>query len=402
MRLNAAAPAEGSNDVIGHPRTACVIGAGIGGLAAAVALVGQGWTVRVFERGGGPRTSGGGIGLTPNGLHALNRLGVGDRIRSVSVPQLAGGVRTPSGRWLARSDLTFVQRRYGEGIRALRRTELTAALAAALPAGTLRFGVDARLRWPGGPAELAVVDAAGESVSVALVVAADGIRSAARSVLYPDHPGLRHCGITSWRAVAPADGLAVVPAETWGAGHRFSVLPLPGGEVHFSALARIRDGRSGWGVPAEFARWHHPIPELLARVAAAELFRDGIEELVRPVAALTTGRVALVGDAGHPMTPNVGSANLALEDAVVLGHEVGSATAWPGLRAGLCHYDQQRRPRTSRLAVLSRRAGRAAELSGPGAVAVRNAAVRIGGLLPEAVSRRSLDLIAGWRPPGRD
>ncbi len=375
-----------------------VVGAGIAGLACALALRAAGLPVRVLERAPAPRARGGGIGLTPNGMHALHRLGVGDAVCALSAVQGEGGVRTPSGRWLARSDLGFVHRRYGEHVRALLRRDLTAVLAAALPPGTVEYGSAAELLAPGGAGGPALLLVGDQVVRADLVVAADGVRSAVRAALHPGHPGLRDCGAVSWRTVVPAGDLGPEPAETWGAGLRLSILPLPGGLAHFSALA-TDPARGELDLAALFGHWHDPIPALLARGRDAEVHVDRIEELAAPLPALSTGRVVLVGDAAHPMAPNVGLANLALEDAVELAHHVGDPAEFPALRAALAEHERSRRPRVARLARISRWSGRAIEVSAPVAVAARNAGTWLGGLLPEVVSRRSMDTLVGWSPP---
>lgn len=384
-------------------RSVNVIGAGIAGLATAVALADRGWAVRVFERGPELRATGGGIGITPNGMLALDAIGVGDAVRARAVVQHEGGVRVPGGRWIARSGLRFVEERYGEPIRALPRLDLVKALADALPPGTVQFGACVEPAGAGDARTPATIRVDGTELESDVVVAADGIRSAARRALHPGHPGLRPTGSVSWRCVVPADGLALAAAETWGPGLRFSILPLPGGRVHFSALARMTGRRRAVGAeggPAPlFGRWHDPIPRLLERSAREMLFFDRIEELVCPVDSFFTGRVVLAGDAAHPMTPNVGSANLALEDAVELAHVIGPARSWDGLLAGFVAYDASRRPRTSRLSRMSRWMGRFAELSSPVAIAARNSGVWLGGFLPEAVSRRSMDAMVRWVPP---
>jgi 2-polyprenyl-6-methoxyphenol hydroxylase-like FAD-dependent oxidoreductase len=384
-------------------RTAHVIGAGIAGLATALALAGQGWTVRVFERSPDLRTTGGGIGITPNGMHALAAIGVADAVRATSVVQDEGGVRAPGGRWIARTGLRFVEERYGESIRALLRHDLATALTGALPPGTVHYGARVQPVDGGDAHHLATIRVNGTELESDVVVAADGIRSAFRAAMHPTHPGLRDTGSVSWRCVVPADGLTLSAAETWGSGLRLSILPLPGGRVHFSALARMTGRRAAVGTaggPAPlFARWHDPIPRLLERSARESLFFDRIEELVCPVNSFVAARVVLVGDAAHPMTPNVGLANLALEDAVELGHAIGPARSWAQLRAGLARYDASRRPRASRLSRVSRWMGWFAELSSPVAVAARNSSVWLGGFLPEMVSRRSMDAMAAWTPP---
>lgn len=376
-----------------------IVGAGIAGLATALALRRAGLPVRVLERAAAPRSRGGGIGLTPNGMHALHHLSVGGEVGARSVVQAEGGVRTPGGRWIARSNLGFMHRRYREHVRSLPRRDLTAVLTAALPAGTVHYGLAADVLDPGGAHGPALLRVGAEVVASDLVVAADGIRSAIRRALFPDHPGLRDCGSASWRAVVPADGLDLVPAETWGAGLRMSILPLPGDRVHFSALS-TDSARGDADLTALFGAWHDPVPDLLARAADVEVHVDRIMELPVPLPVLHAGRVVLVGDAAHPLSPNVGLANIALEDAVELAHRVGDPAGFGPLHAGLADYDRVRRPRVDRLARISRWTDRVVESRDPVAVAARNAATWFGGLLPEAVSRRSLDTLVGWAPPG--
>ena len=384
-------------------RTAHIAGAGIAGLATAAALARQGWAVRVFERSPDLRVTGGGIGITPNGMKALDAIGVGDAVRTRAVVQQEGGVRAPSGRWIAHSRLRFVEERYGESIRALPRLELVRALAGALPTGTIHFGAKVEPGGIGGLATSATIRVDGAQLEADLVIGADGIRSALRRAMHPGHSGLRHTGSASWRSVVPAGGLALVAAETWGAGLRLSILPLPDNTVHFSALAKLtgprRTAGTYDGLVRLFGQWHDPIPQMLQRAAAEELYFDEIEELIRPVDSFFAGRVVLLGDAAHPMTPNVGSANLALEDAVELAHAIAGAQSWDELRTGLAAYDASRRPRTARLSTMSRWMGRIAELSAPAAVAARNGGVWLGGFLPEAVSRRSMDAMVGWSVP---
>ncbi|CAM3874336.1 FAD-dependent monooxygenase [Kibdelosporangium persicum] len=384
-------------------RTALVAGAGIAGLAAAAALVRHGWTVQVFERGPDLRATGGGIGITPNGMQALDAIGAGDSVRARSVIQREGGVRVPSGRWIARTGLGFVEERYGESIRALLRIELVRALAEALPAGTVHYGAKVEPGRFGDQHVPASIRVNGEEIEADLVVGADGIRSALRGAMHPDHPGLRDTRSGSWRCVVPAGGLAPVAAETWGAGLRLSVLPLPGNKVHFSALARLTGRRRASGTYEDLVRlfggWHDPIPLMLARASAEQLFFDHIEELATPADTFFLGRTVLLGDAAHPMTPNVGSANLAMEDAVELGHAVAGAQSWDALRTGLVAYDASRRPRTAKLSTMSRWMGRVAEMSTPVAVTARNWGVWLGGLLPEAVSQRSMDAMVRWSVP---
>jgi 2-polyprenyl-6-methoxyphenol hydroxylase-like FAD-dependent oxidoreductase len=105
----------------------------------------------------------------------------------------------------------------------------------------------------------------------------------------------------------------------------------------------------------------------------------------------------LVGDAAHAMTPNIGAANLAIEDAVEIAAAIGSPPGDVG--AGLMRYDHRRRGRTDALRRIARRAGDVAELSAPMAVMLRNACVSLGGRVPPELTAQSLTRVFGWTPP---
>src|SRR4051794_12076687 len=161
-----------------------VVGAGLGGLAAAVALHRAGHDVAVRERAPELRETGAGIGIMPNGVLALDALGLGDPVRERADPLVAGGgFRDRHGRPLLVADQAAVQRRTGAPTVVVPRRWLHGLLAAALPAGVIDTGSPV-----GGTAELLGTP---EPLDRAhLVVAADGAHSRLRAELFPDHPGL--------------------------------------------------------------------------------------------------------------------------------------------------------------------------------------------------------------------
>ena len=191
----------------------------------------------------------------------------------------------------------------------------------------------------------------------------------------------------------PDDG-----GETWGAGTRFGRAPLPGHRVYCYATANTPEGGTGpTGEAAElrvrFAKWHDPIPALVEAAAGAEVLRHDIYELpdVRPYAR---GRVVLLGDAAHAMTPNLGQgACQALEDAATLGAVLaGEGDVVPAL----VRYDGLRRSRTQDIVKRSRQMGAMGQWSSPLAVAVRDRLLR---LVPVKVAMRTLDPVVSWQPP---
>jgi len=379
-----------------------VIGAGIGGLAAAVALGQRGWQVELFERSPEIAPVGAGIAVAPNGLRALDVVGLGGAVRERAVRQGAGGYRRPDGRWLMRQDLGVVATALGDPFVVLRRADLVALLVEQLPGSTLHLGTEVLTVDPGDRARRARVTTERGEVEADLVVASDGLRSRVRTLLFPDHPGTRYAGYVAWRLLP-----TVVPRatqgglfETWGRGRRFSALPMAGGEVYCWATVTgppdqdVGDDRAH--LLAAFAGWHDPIPELIHASPPDRILRHDVVELAAPVPALHAGRIALVGDAGHAMTPDLGQGGcLALEDAVTLAVLV-DAHASPD--AALAHYTSTRLPRVTRVATRSRQLARVGQASGPITTTLRQAAMRASGALPATVMARGIEPVVGWRP----
>ncbi len=381
-------------------RHALVVGAGIGGLTAAVALHRRGWRVTVLERARTLEPVGAGLGLAPNALHALDAIGLGDDVRRLSAAQGRGGIRRPGGRWLVRTDLSALAARFGDPQRMALRSDLVGLLAGRLPEGALRTGVTVTGVDPGDAARPARVSTSAGELTAGLVVAADGIGSAIRAALFPDHPGPRYSGFTAWRFVAPRPAAPVEPSETWGSGTLFGAVPLAGGQVYCYASAPMpagtaaSDRAAGSDEAAELRRrfggWHDPIPALIGSVPADAILHDDVRWLADPLPACHAGRVALLGDAAHAMTPHLGQgACQAIEDAVVL------AGAVPDLGA----YTAARLPRTTMVARASYRATRLTGTTSRAAAALRDAGIWLAGRLGPGLMLRQLDPVAGWAPP---
>ncbi|MFC8762769.1 FAD-dependent monooxygenase [Streptomyces sp. NPDC057193] len=385
-------------------RRAIVVGAGIGGLTAAVALHRDGWQVTVLERAADLAPVGAGIGLAPNAQRALDVIGLGDRVRDLAAWQGDGGMRTPDGRWLARTNATAAAARFGGPLVLLHRATLVEILASALPDGTVRTAAAAALVDPGDdhrPARLATPQGEAEAE---LVVGADGIRSVTRQALFPGHQGTRYSGCTTWRVVVPAPARPFAPHETWGAGRLWGTQPLKDGRIYAYAMATApAGGRAPDDEKAELLRlfgdWHHPVPEILAAVDPAQVLRHDVHHLPDPLPAFHRGRVALLGDAAHAMMPSLGQGgNQAIEDAVVLAHHARSAADFvPG--PALAAYTADRLPRTTAIVRKAARTGAVTMLSARPAVALRSALVGAVSRLGPGLVLRGFDGIADWHPP---
>ncbi|QKG19301.1 FAD-dependent monooxygenase [Actinomadura verrucosospora] len=387
---------------------AIVIGGGIGGLTAAAALHAHGWTVDLHERAATLEPVGSGLAIGPNALRALDTIGAGDPVRALAALHGEGGVRRADGRWLSRTSIQTAADRYGDPLVVTLRAALVDLLADRLPDGALHLDSTAALASPGDAAAPATVTTAGGEQAADLVVAADGIHSPARTALFPGPSPIRYTGLTAWRAVtrAPAGGLT--PAEAWGRGLVFGINPLAGGRAYLYATAPAPEGARapGGDERAELIRlfggWYDPVPALLESVEPDVVLRNDVYHMPRPLPAFHRGRVALLGDAAHPMTPNLGQgACQAIEDAVVLAHHATAATRTgaPDLPGALAGYTAARRRRTTQVMRRSHHLARLTALTGAVPVAARDTAVRLAGLLGPTALVRQGDMIFRWRPP---
>jgi 2-polyprenyl-6-methoxyphenol hydroxylase-like FAD-dependent oxidoreductase len=347
---------------------ALVVGGGIGGLAAGIALRRLGIEATVLERAAELEAVGAGLGLAANAVEALERLGVADQVRARGERAETLVARKPSGRSIIELPLA------GREMFGVHRADLQEVLAAALGDG-LRLGAvctgfhDDRER-------VTVTLADGEQLQGDVLVGADGLRSTTRAWLLQDGPPT-YAGYTGWRAVAELDErlLGGLMSETWGRGVRFGLIPIGAGRVYWF-VSESRPEPEAPVVPGDKDRlarlvsgWHDPIQAAIASTPGEAISGTGIYARA-PARTWGRGRVTLLGDAAHPMTPDLSQgAAQALEDAVVLAaslRDVDDPVA--GLRA----YEEARRRRTAPIVKRSRAAGRLAQSSGRLGAGVRD------------------------------
>jgi 2-polyprenyl-6-methoxyphenol hydroxylase-like FAD-dependent oxidoreductase len=387
-------------------RHAVVVGAGIGGLAAALGLHRAGWRVTVLERAPRLREQGAGISLLSNGRRALDQLGLGPAVEALSARMAPGGegLRTRGGRRLQRpADPAFLAE-HGLFISVLTRPQLHTTLREALPSEAVLTGAEVVhvAALAAGGAEVRTRD--GLTLQADAVIAADGAFSSTRALLWPQLPPPRYSGHSVWRGIAEGVDPTTEPGgSSWGRGLEFGRMPLTGRRVYWFAVANTPEGHRFPDEYAEvrrrFGRWHDPIPALLAATPPERVLRHDVFELAEPLPSFVRGPIALLGDAAHAMTSDLGQgACQALEDAVVLADLLAESVLDPDADpvTALARYDEVRRPRAQGIAMASRRMGETKLTESRVELLRRNVRLR---LLPPSAGQQGMAMVGDWQPP---
>ena len=386
-----------------------IVGAGIGGLCAAHALLKRQHAVRILERASSLQAAGAGIVLSTNAMRALAGLDLDAAVRAAGVPLHCVQLRRKDGVVMQEVHLDRMGERFGQHGVGIHRSALQQVLAAPflntvetqnvetqntllLNAAVNSFSQDT--------AGVVVHLQTQNDISANLLVGADGLRSKVRTTLWGDSVP-RYAGYTCWRGVAQSNAVATgTSMESWGRGLRFGAVTVGPQQVYWFAVSNAPPGRvqSGEAGHAEVARlfcdWHAPISELIASTPPDSVLHNDIFDRP-PIFPWGRDDVTLLGDAAHPTTPNMGQgAGMAIEDAVVLAASVAQHGGTPkALRA----YEAQRHERTAQVVQSSWSMGRLAQASHPGICAMRNLAVRA---TPTWVAARQMQRLFAFDPPG--
>lgn len=382
-----------------------VAGAGIGGLATALALAQHNIASHIFERKTSPSEEGAGIQIGPNGVRILRRLGVADALAAhTSSPDALRVMDGLSGRELTALPLgRAIEQRHGAPYWTAHRADLHAALMQAAttnPLITLSLGSDVQSAASDATRASATLSDGTQQYGSVLIVAG-GQWSHLRQTVFKCAP-LQHSAKNAYRAVIPAQslpgGLSKTSTHIWFSPSAHVVhYPVRGGQD--IAIVAVLDGiklSPSWGIeiaaPALQSHFLHATDALQKLIRQPASWR-GWPLMVSPdQSSWVEGRIALLGDAAHPILPFLAQgAVMALEDAVTLAAKLAHAPGAP--EQALAAYALARKPRRTRVAAASERNGKTYHLQGVMALA-RNTVLR--SVAPLRLLAR-YDWLYGWR-----
>ncbi|MCU0431699.1 MAG: FAD-dependent monooxygenase [Cytophagaceae bacterium] len=300
-----------------------VLGGGIGGLCAAIALENNGFEVQVLESSDAFKPVGAGISLSPNAVNALEVLGIKELVLSQAQQYKSGAILQVNGKIISSMNLSKIIKRTGGSFVSLHRHELHSALVSKLVSTKVRFQKRCiKMETQDPSIRLWFSDGTEETTDV--LIAADGIHSVVRKHFLPDS-GERYSGQTCWRGVCKSESILLNKvSESWGKGIRFGNVPLKDNRIYWFAVldapAQQHKNMRKEELKNLFKEFHDPIPRIIEQTDERDIFQSDLNDF-HPIRQFAFGNVLLLGDAAHTTTPNMGQgACMAMEDAAMLHH----------------------------------------------------------------------------------
>jgi len=377
---------------------AMIIGGGIGGLSAALALQRAGFDVTVFERTSEVREVGAGLAVWANAIKALRQLAVADTIVAAGTEIRDYQFRSWQGDTLIKVSVDDLAKRVGAPSVVVRRADVQMTLYKSLDRRVVQLGANC-VGFEQNDEYVTAHFEDGRQERGALLIGADGIRSITRGQQLGD-ANLRYSGYKCWRAIAKFEDRSFPSGASWlywGPGARFGLSWVGPQHVYWFAMVNSPEGASDEEVGRKqrvlerFRRWSHPIPAVIDATAEFAILRNDLHDLP-PLEHWGKGRVTLLGDAAHPTTPNMGQgACQAIEDSVTLAKCLTGTQPLSDPRgsiSALRSYEARRRNRAARITNLSWRIGAVGQWENPVACTLRNAVLK---LLPNHLMRKSLE-----------
>ncbi|PTX99890.1 hypothetical protein DB346_18955 [Verrucomicrobia bacterium LW23] len=378
-----------------------ILGGGVGGLAAAIALRRVGLEdVAVYEQAAEFTEVGAGLGVLSNAVRALEALGIDGPVRKHGFPLQVGQICNAQGRVLVSLEFSsLLDPRYPSYV--AHRADLLGWLLDALPRDILHPGHKAVMVDISSPDRVALHFENGARAEGDVLIGADGIRSMVRTALWGEHP-MRYAGQVCYRGIANYKLKEPhIMREINGAGMRAAPIAISPERVYWWAALNGKPNMGDQDDPATrrerlletYHNWPFEVPEVIAATPTEAILRNDLYD-ISPLKTWTQGRITLLGDAAHPMQPNLGQgACSSLEDAVVLARHMApwakrKTRKRERVEEVLRLYEAERLPRTTRLVKESWNFGTTSLWSSPLAVALRDMLMS---LMPPSIVARGFD-----------
>lgn len=369
-----------------------IIGGGIGGLTTAIALQRRGFSAEVYEAAPALRPVGKGIWVPTNAMQVMQRLGLDQKIANAGWPLSHLKIGTTRGSILATLAMEPIVAKFGQTTISISRTDLVEILASELLPQTLHLGkraTDFRQDANG----VCVTFADGSATQGDLLIGADGIRSGVREKFLPGVK-LRYSGQTCYRGIADlqlSKERVGTCLEVWGGEVRFGFSAAGPGKVYWFApiLAAAGGVDPEKGLRAKLLQTYAKFPEVVREVIAAtpevEILRTDLCDFA-PIPTWHAGRVMLLGDAAHAMTPNLGQGGAqAILDAYALAELLEQHRNYA---EAFLQFEKRRKPKVTAVVKLAWRLGKMAHWQNGFLQMVRDWALW---LTPDFVNRRQLE-----------
>lgn len=367
-----------------------IIGGGVAGLTAAIALQNLGREYQLFEQAEELKGIGAGFGLAANAMHALDLLGLRDEVEKYGYYLDSFAILDQKGNVLADPNTKDISAKYKQRNFAIHRADLHLYLLSKINQEHLFLGKRA-LTLEQDQDGVTIHFQDGTQQHSKYLIIADGVKSPLRQFLVPNATP-RYAGYSCWRATIDNSQIKLKKGtETWGKSGRFGMTPLINDRIYWYACINGPQQNPTFkhytidDLARVFRNYHDPIPALLDNTRNEDLIWSDIIDL-KPLDHLAYGRVLIIGDAGHACTPNMGQgACQAIEDVAVLVDELQQPKA---VMDAFAAFERRRKSRVKYITDTSKFIGEVAQWENPALISLRNLIMKV---TPNRINQRALD-----------